>query len=282
MADVQKNAFMLSSATMMMAPAFTTPVFDLIPSLHSVGMAREIAIGVDSSLIELKNGVAQATVDARRTGVSATISATIFEITADNMFRASALNPAGSVAVKRGVLSAAANAAAVALSVTSDPVPGDAASAITAVGDIPAGSTILIQRAGGETDYVFPTKSSAVATGATPFSIPIAGDFAIPAGMSFPAGSRVWILSPVPVASTTADQLFGVKIVGTLSNYDRPVTFIAPKVRIAKGFQLSFSETDYGSMPWEMMPFLMSAQEAATGRLGEIGTTASGRLYVGA
>lgn len=281
MADVQKNAFMLSSATLMMAPAFTTDVFSLTPALHSVGMAREISIGVDSSLIELKNGIAQATIDARRTGVSATISGSIYEMTTQNLMRASALDPTSAVVVKRGVLAAEALAAAVSLSVNSDPVPGDATSAITAIGDIPSGSTILIQRPGDETSYVFPTKSSGVATGAGPYAIPIAGAYAIPTGMSFPAGSKVWILSPIPIATTTADQLFGVKIVGTLSNYDRPVTAVFPKVRIAKGFQLSFSETDYGSMPWEMMPFLLSAQEAS-GRLSEVGTTRPGMLYVGA
>lgn len=281
MAEVQKNAFMLSSATLMMAPAFTTDVFTLTPALHSVGMAREIAVGVDSSLIELKNGIAQATVDARRTGVSANISGTIFEMTAQNLLRASALDPSAAVVVKRGVLTAAAAAAAVSLSINSDPVPGDTASAITAVGDIPAGATILIQRPNGETDYIFPTMSSGVATGAGPYVVPIAGSYVIPAGMSFPIGSKVWIVSPIPVASTTADQLFGVKIVGTLSNYDRPVTMVFPKVRIAKGFQLSFTEGDYGSMPWEMMPFLLSTQEA-TGRLTEVGTTRPGMLYVGA
>lgn len=281
MADVQKNAFMLSSATMMMAPAFTTDVFSLTPALHSVGMAREISVGVDSSLIELKNGIAQATIDARRTGVSASISGTIFEMTAQNLLRASALDPTGAVVVKRGTLTVALASAAVSVSVNSDPVPGDSTSAITGVGDIPSGSTILIQRPGGETDYIFPTMSSGVATGAAPFVIPIAGAYAIPAGMTFPVGSKVWIVSPIPVASTTADQMFGIKIVGTLSNYDRPVTMVFPKCRIAKGFQLSFTETDYGSMPWELMPFLLSAQEA-TGRLSEVGTTRPGMLYVGA
>ena len=281
MADVQKNAFMLSSATLMMAPAFTTDVFALTPAVHSVGMAREISVGVDSSLIELKNGIAQATVDARRTGVSASISGTIFEVTAQNMLRASALDPSTAVVVKRGVLATAASAAAVSLSINSDPVPGDTGSAITTLSDIPTGSTILIQRPGGETDYIFPTMSSGPATGSGPYAVPIAGAYTIPTGMSFPIGSKVWIVSPIPVASTTADQLFGVKIVGTLSNYDRPVTMVFPKVRIAKGFQLSFSETDYGSMPWEMQPFLLSAQEA-TNRLSEVGTTRPGMLYVGA
>ena len=272
---------MLSSATIMMAPAFTTSVFELTPTSHSLGMARDVSIRVDSSMIELKNGIAQTTIDARRTGVSAAISATIFEMTTANIQRASALASGTAPVIKRGVLSSAANAAAVSLSINSDPIPGEATSAITAVGDIPSGSTILIQRVGAETDYVFPTKSSGVATGTGPYSVPIAGDYVIPTGMSFPAGSRVWVVTPVGVADATADDMFGVKITGTLSNYDRPVTALFPKVRISRGFQLTFTETDYGSMPFEMTPFIMSAAEA-TGRLSEIGTNAPGIVYVGA
>ena len=281
MATPRSSSFMLSSATIMMAPAFTTSVFELQPSLHSLGMSRDVAVKVDSSLIELKNGIAQTTVDARRTGVSASISATLYEMTAANMQRALALASATAPVVKRGVLSSAAAAAAVSISVNSDPVPGDSNTAITAVGDIPSGSTILIQRINGEQDYVFPTTSTGVATGTGPYSIPIASTSAIPSGMSFAAGSHVWILSPISIASSTADDLFGVKITGTLSNYDRPVTVLFPKVRISKGFQLQYTETDYGSMPLEMTPFIMSSSEA-TGRLAEIGTTAPGILYVGA
>jgi hypothetical protein len=280
MADVQKSAFSLSSATIMIGKAFTDDVFSLIPATHSVGMVSETVIGLDSSITELMNGVAQATVDAKRTGISSSISANVYEMTAQNFLRATALSTTPTQ-VKRGVLAATAAAAAVSLSINSDPIPGEPNSAITAVGDIPAGSTLLIQRVNGELDYVFPTVSSGVATGTGPYSVPIAGAYAIPAGMSFAAGARVWVVSPVPVGDIDADDLFCVKITGTLSNFDRPMTYIAPKVRMVKGFQLSYNETQYSSMPWEMKPLLMSATEAATGRLSEVGTRRSGRLYVG-
>ncbi len=185
---------MLSSATLMIAPAFTTDVFSLTPALHSVGMVREVAISVDSSLLELKNGIAQATVDARRTGVSSTISGTVFEMTAKNLMISAALDPTTATVVKRGVLTTAAAGAAVSLVYNSDPIPGQANSAIAAVGDVPLGSTILLQRVGGETDYVFPTISTGVTTGTGPWTTPIASGSAIPAGMSFSVGSRVWVL----------------------------------------------------------------------------------------
>lgn len=181
--------------------------------------------------------------------------------------------------IKRGVLDTIAAGDAVSLSLVSDPVPGEAGSAITATGDIPSGATILLQKPDG-TDYVFPTKTSGAATGTGPYTVPIAADYKIPTGMSFPVGTRVWVIPAVAVAHTEQDDVFCVKIVGTLSNYDRPVAFVAPKVKVSRGFNLSFNETDYGGMPFELKPLLMASTEAV-GRLADIGTKSIGDVYIG-
>jgi hypothetical protein len=266
----------------MLGKAFVDDVFSLIPSTHSVGMVSEVSVPVESSITELLNGVQQVPVDSKRTGVKTSITANVFEMTAKNFLRSQALATATTV-VKRGTLTTDLAAGAVSLSVASDPIPGESTSAITSLSDIPAGSTILIQRANGEQDYVFPTKSSGAATGSSsPYTVPIAGDYAIPTGMTFPTGSRVWIVSPVGVGNIDADDLFCAKITGTLSNYDRPVTVVFPKVRMVKGFALSFNETQYTSMAWEMQPLFLSLGETtAQPRLVEVGTKRSGLLYVG-
>lgn len=282
MAEVQKSAFSLSSATLMVGKAFVDDVFGLTPDLHSVGMAQEIRFVVDSSRNELLNGVAQSVVDSKRTNVRPSITGNVFEYTAKNFMRAQGL--AGSVIQpKRGKLTTAAAGGAVSLTVSTDPVPGEANSGLTAVADIPSGSSLLLQLPDG-TDYVFPTKSSGAATDAAGvYTVPIAGDFKIPTGMSFPVGTRVWIVQEIGVGNITEDDLFCVKVVGTLSNFDRPVVFVAPKVRMVNGFQIGFSETQYGSMPWEMSPQLMSKGEVASmPRLNEIGAKRSGLAYVGA
>jgi hypothetical protein len=281
MADVQKSAFALSSATIMIGKAFVDNVFDLMPATHSVGMTSEVAVGVDSSINSLLNGVAQAEVDAKRTGVSTSITGNVFEMTAKNFMISHAMSGAATP-VKRGVLSAPLAAGATSVSITSDPIPGEATSAITGIADIPAGSTILIQRVGGENDYVFPTVTNAAATGSGPYVAALGAGYAIPTGVTFPAGARVWIVQPISAGNIDADDLFCVKIAGTLSNFDRPMVYIAPKVRIVKGFGISFNETQYGSMSWELKPLLLSAGEVASqARLSEVGTRAPGRLYVG-
>lgn len=278
MADPQKNAFMLSSATIMLAPYGGTPVFDLVPSLHSIGMAQEVSVNVESGSIDLLNGVAQALVDSRKTNVNAMISANVREHTAQNFMYSQGISTTP-VGIKRGKLSATAAAAAVSLSVLTDPIPGDASSAITAIGDIPSGSIIIVQSALDRAN-TFVTKSTAVATGAGPFVVPIAAPYAIPTGAGFVTNDSVWIVNQVGIADFSQDNLVAVKIVGTLANFDRPVVAVFPKVRVTKGFQLSFTETEYGGMPWELRPLLLTASEA-TGRLADIGTKAAGAVYAG-
>lgn len=275
---VKKNAFMLSSAELMLAKFGTTPVFDLNPTDHSVGLAQEIAVTLDSSNVDLTAGVAQAIVDTKRTGVQAAISGSVREYSAENLLRAQGLANAA-VQPRRGKLTADVASGAVSISITSDPIPGEAASAITAgAGSIPAGATLVIQSASG-TELVFPTRASAASTEVTgTHTVAIAAPYAIPTGMSFKAGDSVWILTEMAIGDIGQTDLFSVKIVGTLSNFNRPVVAVFPKVSITKGFNLSFTETEYGAMPWEMRPMLLTSSEA-TGRLTEIGTKAPGRLY---
>src|ERR1044072_4239634 len=139
MADVQKSAFSLSSATVMLAPAFGKDVFALTPDADSVGMVSEFSITMDSSQIELLNGVAQTLVDSRRTNRRPALSGDVYEITAQNSLRAAGFNRTATT-VRRGVLAATAAGGAVSLSITSDPIPGESTSAIASNADIPSGS----------------------------------------------------------------------------------------------------------------------------------------------
>ena len=109
------------------------------------------------------------------------------------------------------------------------------------------------------------------------------GDFtvtvAIPVGMTFAIGARVWIVNEVPLNSTAEQDFFKMKVAGTLSNNERPVTLVFPKVKITKGFQINFDEGNYTSMPFEFSPYFLSAAEIS-GRLSEIGTSQQGISYI--
>lgn len=275
----KKNAFMLSSAELMLAPFGDTPVFDLTPADHGVGLAKEIAVVIDSSNIDLTAGIAQALVDTKRTNVQTSITGSVMEFSAENLLRSQGLATGARAQPLRGKLKTAAAGGAVSLTINDNPIPGEPASSLgTTAGTIASGDTLLIQHP-TIPELVFPCRATGASTYATgDHTVAIAAPNAIPTGMSFPVGSNVWVVSEVPVGSIDQGDLFSVKIVGTLANYNRPVVCVVPKVQITKGFNLSFTETEYGGMPWEMRGLLLTASEA-TGRLAEIGTRAAAKVY---
>lgn len=276
MPDVKNSAFLLGEATLMMAPyADAVSVFELTPDLHSVGMTRNVSLSEESDQIELRKGILQLLVDSRKSNVKTTLTAEVYEFSAQNIFYSLSQAKKG-IQPKRGVLKTAVSGGDATISIGSDPIPGEAASAITAAADIPLGSTILIQVAGNGSDYVLPVRTTAAAsgTGGT-YSVTVA----IPTGMSFPVGSRVWIVNEIGVGSTEDQDYFKLKIVGTLSNNQRPITIVVPKVRVTKGFQISFDEGNYTNMPFEFAPYFLSASEIS-GRLTEIGTTQLAKMYI--
>lgn len=268
MADVKNNAFLLGEATLMMAP-YSDPlsVFELTPALHSLGMVRNVQLMEDSGKVELRKGIQQVLVDSKKSNVNITLTAEVFEFTAQNALYS--LSRAGTaVAPKRGVLkNAITTGPTTTFVVNSAPLLGEASTGITAVGDIPNGATVLIQHKDMD-DYVFIARTTAATTVATTDYTVTA---TVPAGIQFPAGSYVWIVNEVPVGDLAEQDFFKVKIVGTLSNNRKPVALVLPKVKVMKGFQINFDEQNYTSMPFEFDPYLLTAAEA-TGRLAEIGT----------
>jgi len=276
MADVKSPSFLIGNATVMLAPQ-ATDVFSLTPTLHSVGMVKNVNLSVESDSIELRNGILQNLVDSKKSNVRMNVTFEGYEFSAANLYRALGFATNATIQRKRGVLASAAASGATTLSVNSSPVPGDAASAITAIGDIPSGSTLVIQKANAP-DVVFPVRTTAVASGAGPYSLTVS---AIPTGMSFDVGDIVWVVNEMAVGDQRTEDFFCMKIAGTLSNHNVPLVVIFPKVKIMRGFQLQFSETDYANLPFEVSPYFL-AQSEVTGRLAEIGSTVNGKAYIGA
>jgi hypothetical protein len=267
------NAYLLGNATLMIAPFGSVDPFLMDPDTYSVGMVKNVTLGVESDAIELRHGIQQNLVDSRKSNVRTTVSAEVYEFTAQNMFNALSMAKTA-VAPKRGMLKTSVSGSATTIVVNTNPLPGQSATGITAVGDIPVGATILIQRK-DSADYVFPVRVTATTTVSTAdYTVTVA----IPAGVSFAAGDTVWVVNEVPVGSQTTEDFFQIKAVGVLSNYDKPMALILPKVKIRSGFQINFSETDYGNMPFQFDPYYLTSSEIS-GRLAEIGTKQMGYVY---
>lgn len=277
MANVKNPSFLIGNATVMLAPQ-TADVFSLMPETHSVGMVKNVTIGMESDQIELRNGILQALVDSRKSGVRLTASFEGYEFTAENLYRSLGFATQTVVQRRRGKLTANAAAGATSISVESFPIPGDANSGISATGNIPTGATVLLQKAGGEGDAVYPVRVTTGATGTGPYTVAIG---ALPVGVTFSTGDTVWVVNEVNVGSLDPEDFFCMKIVGTLSAYNVPLVVIFPKVKITRGFNINFSETDYSNMPFEVSPYFLASSEVS-GRLAEIGTNVNGKAYIGA
>lgn len=276
--DVKNNAFLLGEAALMLAPyADPTPVFELQPTTHAVGLVKNVQLSQESDQVELRKGIQQLLVDSKKSNVRVSVSAEVFEFSAQNVLYSLSLAQTAT-AVKRGKLKTAATGPQATIVVNTDPMPGEANSGISAVGDIPNGATILLQvpSAIGSNDLVFPVRVTATTTLATADYTVTA---AIPAGMTFPVGTKVWVVNEIGVGSTAEQDFFKAKITGTLSNNERPVTLILPKIKIMRGFQINFDEGNYTSMPFELSPYFL-AQSEISGRLSEIGTGQLGKLYL--
>lgn len=274
-ADTKTNAYLLGNATLMMTPFGNDP-FALTPANDSIGMVKNIAMNVESDTIELRNGIQQVLVDSQKSNVRTTISAEVYEFSAKNLLLGLSFNRSVTPP-KRGKLKAAITGPTATIVVNTNPLPGDPSSGISAVGDIPMGSTVIIQRANGEDDYVIPLRvTAATTTSASDYTVTVA----VPTGMTFAAGDTVWVVNEVPIGDQADQDFFSLKIAGTLSNYDKPVVMIIPKVKVTRGFQINFSETDYGNMPFEFTPYYLNSTEAGQGRMAEIGTKRTGYTYI--
>jgi hypothetical protein len=274
MPAIKNNAFLLGEATLMLAPySDATSVFDLTPAAHSIGMVRSVQVTEESDKIELRKGIKQLLVDSQKSNVRVGVSAEVFEFNAQNLYY-SLSSAQTAVAPKRGKLKNAVTGPATTFIVNTDPLPGETATGISAVGDIPSGATIVLQHP-TDTDYILPVKVTAATTVATNDYTVTA---AVPTGMSFPIGSKCWVVNEIGLGSTADQDFFKAKIVGTLSNNGRPMAVVIPKLKIMKGFALNFDEGNYTSMPFEFDPYMLTAAEA-TGRLAEIGTTKMMHAY---
>lgn len=255
MADVKNDKFLIGNATVMIAPV-SANVFALNPAQHSVGMVKAVTITEESDQIMLKNGVTQSTVDTQKSNVTMNTTFEGYEFSASNLQYALGLH-GDTVKRLRGKLDANVASGGTELTISSYPLPNDLNSGIDEAGDIPSGATLLLQKA-NEPDNVYPCTATANASGAGPLTVSIE---ALPDGVSFSAGDTLWVMNQVEAGRTGQDEYFCVKIVGTLSAEDEPLAIIMPKVKISKGFNLSFSETDYSNLPFELMPLVMTLSE---------------------
>lgn len=248
--EAKTSKFLLANATIMVGPMAN--VFDLTPVDHSLGLTKQVTMNVDNKWTELTQGVTQTTVYTVNTGVDATLTGEIYEYTARNLAYAAGLDATG----------AAFDEDLATYTLASSHTHTSTAIALSTGGgtDFAAGDFVLLQQNLGDTVAVFKVASKSTDT-LTPTS-----GYNFPANITFAVSTttvyRIAAAAVVKVGAQTDTGLFGVKMVGTLPQNDRPIVAIFPKARIQKGLNLVFQEGNFSNMPFEIKPYALVPADA--------------------
>lgn len=240
----QTAQFLLATGTLMIGPS--SKVMELTPALHSLGLVKNVAAVADPQFAELTQGVQNDVVYSVNTNNQVRISAEVYEHTNRNLAYGVGLDGSGTdfaMSSQATTLASQMTASAVANVAT-----GDGA-------DFEAGDWLIIQDVtDGNMDKIHVGKVASVASDA----VTLATGYAVPTGVTFPAGSRVYhIPKPITLGAGNSMPALGAKIVGVLPEGNEPVTLVFPKVRITKGFSLSFAGDNFQNLPFEIVPYAL-------------------------
>lgn len=243
---------LLSTATVMIGPM--AEVNSLTPEKHSIGLVKNVTYSADPEFRELTQGITNDVVMSVKVGDGSRVAMEVYEYTARNLAYAAGLDGTGAefdTTSTEYVTSAAPTTTSVAVS--GSPT------------GISAGDFIYIQ--GGSDDLVHVAKVASVATN----TITLAAGYAIPAGMTFPAASKVRKVKALNIGVQSPNVNLGVKITGLIDpSKNLPITLVFPKVKITRGMNLNFTTDNFGNMPFEFTPYSLVAGDAL---YNDFGTT---------
>ena len=245
--EAKSAAFMLGTATVMLGPP--EDVFDLTPDEHSIGLVKNFKMAPEIESLPLTQGVRNTKVYEVMTGFPISATFDVFEYTARNIAYSIAsegfktefdTKPTGCM------LSAGLVAGATTCDIISST---DISAAFT------TGTWIVIQELVGGRDLVAVARLTSNGTYATNKVTLKFTNHPIPMGMAFSTNARVRAMSAIGLGASYEMPNLGMKVVGILPERNEPITLICFKVRVVKGFNLSFVTSDYGSMPFEVSLF---------------------------
>lgn len=255
--NANTTSFMLSSATLMLGPE--ADLHNLNTAAHSLGLVKNVQFTADPQYVELTQGIRNSVVMSVRNADGLKVSGEVYEFTAKNLAYGAGLDgsdAAYTIDDDTIWLSAASITAA--------------ATAITYTGDVSAdisvGDYLFLQK--NESDYVHIVKVTAIAYVDPTTTITFTG-WAIPTGMTFPAGTRIGKVAKIEFGATTAQDCYAAKIVGLLPKDNTPFTIMLPKVKITRGLSIAFATDNFTNMPFELTPYAMAADDAMYATYGD-------------
>lgn len=238
----QTSQFLLSTATVMLGPL--AELNQLTPSKHSIGLVKNFQMTMDPQYTELTQGLSNTIVMSVRTADGLKASMEVYEYTLRNLSYAAGLDASG-VGFDQITELYTTTGVASDLSV-------EVGTDVT--NEIETGDYIFIQA--GTDDVVHIAKVEDAVFAAASTTITFATGYAMPVGVTFPAGSRIGKVKRTDISTgALAQPELACKVVGLLPKNNEPFTILFPKVKVTKGMNVAFQSDNFGNLPFELTPY---------------------------
>lgn len=263
--------FLVGTATIMLG--LPADLRDFRPETHSIGLVKNVKLMAEATYIELTQGIRNSVVHSVKTGEPVRASAEVYEFNASNWSYA-----LGFSGYNVGIPALNAGTATITTVETLVPSGGILAPAdvtgyddftLSTVTNFAVGDYVLIQV--GYNDVVVPRRITTIAGSVITVDAPIKN-------VAFPAGVTVNKCLVVPVGRKSEQPFLAAKIVGNMAD-GREIAIEIPKLRITKGFDVTFQTSDYANMPFEFTVYDQIPADVQYARFQEQFDGASAVVY---
>jgi len=238
--------FLVGTATIMLG--LPADLRDFRPETHSIGLVKNVKLMAEATYIELTQGLRNSVVHSVKTGEPVRASAEVYEFNAKNWEYAlgfdgySTVNP--STNEGSTVITAVTGAVALTGYLADASTGGYSTFTVTNTTNFAVGNYVLIQV--GINDVVIPRKITAIVTGVNPtitVDVPVKN-------IAFPNGVTIKKSGVIKVGRKSEQPFLAMKIVGNMADGSE-IAIEVPKLRVTKGFDITFQTSDYANMPFE-------------------------------
>jgi hypothetical protein len=239
--------FLAGTATIMLG--LPADLRDFRPETHSIGLVKNVKLMAEATYIELTQGLRNSVVHSVKTGEPVRASAEVYEFNASNWSYA-----LGFSGYNVGIPTTSVGSAVIVAVEALTPANGLLAPAntsgyvnftLTNTTNFVVGDYVLVQM--GINDVVVPRRIVANASGAPASSLTFDAPIK---NIDIGNGVTVTKCLIVPVGRKSEQPFLAAKIVGNMAD-GREIAIEIPKLRITKGFDVTFQTSDYTNMPFE-------------------------------
>lgn len=222
--------FLVGTATIMLG--LPADLRDFRPETHSIGLVKNVKLMAEATYIELTQGIRNSVVHSIKTGEPVRASSEVYEFNAANWSYALGFSGYNIINTE---LETTVTTAVAASSLGTDTF--DVASATSYI----VGDYVMVQV--GYDDVVIPRRITATTATTITLDAPIKN-------VAVSIGSKIRRCLVVPVGRKSEQPFLAAKIVGSMAD-GREIAIEIPKLRVTKGFDVTFQTSDYANMPFE-------------------------------